>query len=136
MGPLELRATLHADRPASEGTGNEGKGSGDGWVALELRVTNCGAMAAAEVVQVYLEPPGQHPERAPRSLVGFQRLQLSAGETRCIGLTISLRRLAWFDPDRDGFVLEEGLHRLVVARHVEDGGLAVALALQATFLGP
>jgi beta-glucosidase len=113
-----------------------GRQPGSSSVALELTVANCGAMAAAEVVQVYLEPPGIETERAPRSLVAFARLHLAAGEGRRTRLSIPLRHLAWFDPDRDGFVLEPGLHRLVVARHAEDQGLVVALELQAAFLGP
>jgi beta-glucosidase len=110
--------------------------TGGGIVALELTVANCGAMAAAEVVQVYLEPPGLALERAPRSLVAFERLQLAAAERRRTRLTVPLRRLACFDPERDGFVLEAGAHRLVLARHAEDPGLAVTLDLQAAFLGP
>jgi beta-glucosidase len=121
----DLRAVLHSDPQ-----------QGSSSVALELMVANCGAMAAADVVQVYLEPPGREVERAPRSLVAFARLHLAPAERRHARLSIPLRRLAWFDPDRDGFVLEPGLHRLVVARHADDPGLAVALELQAAFLGP
>jgi beta-glucosidase len=93
-------------------------------------------MDAAEVVQVYLEPPGLLLERPHRTLAAFQRLDLAAGERRRLVLTIPLRRLACFDPERDAFVLEAGAHRLVVARHAEDPGQAVSLELQAAVLGP
>jgi beta-glucosidase len=111
-----------------------GKG-GQGWVELSVSVRNDGAMAAAEVVQVYLEPPGLLQERAPRSLVAFRRLPLAAGERRRLRLAVPLRRLACFDPGRDAFVLEAGLHRLVVARHAEDPGLVVGVELEASVLG-
>jgi beta-glucosidase len=105
-------------------------------VRLTVSVRNTGAMTAAEVVQVYLEPPGLLMERPPRTLVAFQRLALEPGEQRQIHLEIPLRRLACFDESRDGFVLEAGRHRLVAARHADDKGLGVELTLAASFLGP
>ncbi|MFU8885087.1 MAG: beta-glucosidase family protein [Cyanobacteriota bacterium] len=105
-------------------------------VQLAVTLHNAGTMTAAEVLQVYLEPPGLLMERPPRTLVAFQRLELEPGEQRRIHLVIPLRRLACFDEGRDGFVLEAGPHRLVAARHADDPGLGVALTLAATFLGP
>ena len=103
---------------------------------LELTVHNAGAMVADEVVQVYLEPPGRALERPARSLIGFQRLTLEPEQSERLRLAIPLRRLAYFDEARDGFVLEAGRHRLVVARHVEDPGVAVDLELEPLLLGP
>ena len=96
-----------------------------------VTITNTGDMEAAEVVQLYLEPPAREVERPARTLVAFERLLLAAGEARRITLAIQLRACATFDPAQDGFVTEEGVHRVVVARHVEDEGLAVALELDA-----
>jgi beta-glucosidase len=107
-----------------------------GWVELAVRVSNSGPVAAAEVVQVYLEPPALVVERPRRSLVAFQRVSLEHGESRRLRLAIPLRRLAYFDAERDSFVVEAGLHRLVVAPHAEAPGLAVALELEASALGP
>jgi beta-glucosidase len=92
-------------------------------------------MEAAEVVQIYLEPPGQAVERPTRTLVAFARVPLAAGACQRITLEIPLRRLAFFDVHQDGFMVEAGIHRLVVARHSEDPGLACELRLEATFLG-
>ncbi|MGL6133587.1 MAG: beta-glucosidase family protein [Prochlorococcaceae cyanobacterium] len=112
-----------------------GEPHGDTGLELSLTLYNRGPMAAAEVVQVYLEPPGQRVPRPPRTLVAFARLELDAGERRRLQLTIPLRRLAFFDEARDGFALEPGEHRLVLARHVEDPGLVLPLPLQERWLG-
>ncbi|MEY4352419.1 MAG: hypothetical protein RLZZ609_660 [Cyanobacteriota bacterium] len=113
------------------------RGADEGaWVELTVRVCNSGERAAAEVVQVYLEPPGVLEERPRRYLVAFQRLSLEPGESRRLRLAIPLRRLACFDAKRDSFVVEAGLHRLVVAPHAEAPGLMVALELEALVLGP
>jgi beta-glucosidase len=105
--------------------------------AIELAVTvaNIGAMAAAEVLQIYLEPPGQAVQRPARVLVAFARVPLAAGTSQRITLAIPLHRLAFFDVHQDGFQIEAGIHRLVLARHSEDPGLACELLLEATFLG-
>jgi beta-glucosidase len=99
-----------------------------------VSITNAGGMEAAEVVQLYLEPPARDVERPARTLVAFQRLHLAAGATRRITLAVPLRACATFDPARDGFVTEAGVHRLVVARHVEEEGLGVALELEAALV--
>ena len=110
--------------------------AGPDTVILSVCLHNTGAMAAAEVVQVYAEPPGLLMERPRRSLVAFQRQHLRPGEEQHLCLTIPLRRLACFDAERDGFVLEAGPHRLVVAQHADAEGLAVVVDLEARWLGP
>lgn len=105
-------------------------------LAVRVALRNSGAMAAAEVLQLYLEPPGQLVERPRRCLVAFARVALEPGERCCVQLAVPLRRLAFFDADSDGFVLEPGLHRLVLARHCEDAGQACDVHLPRVFLGP
>ncbi|MEA5422611.1 beta-glucosidase family protein [Synechococcus sp. CCY9202] len=107
----------------------------EGELVVEVTVRNGGAMEADEVVQVYLEPPGRQVERPARVLVGFQRASLAMAEQRRLVLRIPLRRLAYFEESSDGFVLEPGLHRLVVARHAEDAGLALELQVEGRILG-
>jgi beta-glucosidase len=114
----------------------QGGASEGGWVELMVNVRNSGERAAADVVQVYLEPPGAVLERPRRSLVAFQRVSLEPGETRRLSLPIPLRRLAYFDAERDSFALEAGRHRLVVAPHAEAPGVTVDLELEAAMVGP
>jgi beta-glucosidase len=132
----ELSATLTPSSNTNTDT-SSGNGSDDAEPAISLAVTvaNSGAMAAAEVLQIYLEPPGQAVQRPARALVAFARVLLAAGACQRITLTIPLHRLAFFDIHQDGFMIEAGIHRLVVARHCEDSGLASELLLGATFLG-
>jgi beta-glucosidase len=52
-----------------------------------------------------------------------------------VWLEVPLRRLAYFDEAADAFVLEGGLHRVVVARHAEDDGIGVDIYLEATVVG-
>ncbi len=104
-------------------------------LVVSVQVSHAGGMAVAEVLQLYLEPPGLQLERPRRTLVAFARVLLTPGEQRRISLPVPLRRLAFFDCQRDGFALEAGLHRLVLARHSEDVGQACAFSLPGVFLG-
>ena len=44
-------------------------------------MTNTGARAGSEVVQVYVEPPTGGADRPPRELRGFAKLHLGPGES-------------------------------------------------------
>ena len=114
----------------------QGSGPVGAGVALQVTVCNCGGAVASEVVQVYLEPPRGRMERPRRTLVAFQRVSLRPGEQKPVTLEIPLRRFACFETSRDGFVVEPGRYRLVVAQHADDPGHGVDLQLEATFIGP
>ncbi|MCF5956525.1 fibronectin type III-like domain-contianing protein, partial [Xanthomonas perforans] len=62
-------------------------------------VRNTGARAGDEVAQVYLQYPDR-PQSPLRSLVGFQRVHLAAGEQRTLTFNLDARALS--DVDRSG----------------------------------
>jgi beta-glucosidase len=128
----EPSATLMDGSDTSAGSNSD---DGEPAISLTVTVANSGAIEAAEVLQIYLEPPGQAVQRPARALVAFARVLLAAGACQRITLMIPLHRLAFFDVHQDGFQIEAGVYRLVVARHCENPGLACELLLGATFLG-
>jgi beta-glucosidase len=65
---------------------------------VEASVTNSGAVAGDEVVEVYLTQPRAF-ETPIRVLAGFQRVHLAAGESAQIDFTISPRSLGQVDAD-------------------------------------
>jgi beta-glucosidase len=68
----------------------------DGAVTVSVDVTNTGGMDADEVVQLYVRHPGV--AGAPiRTLAGFQRVHLAAGETRTVRFTLRDRALSLVD---------------------------------------
>ena len=62
--------------------------AGEG-VVVRLLVTNAGAMAGEEVVQLYLSDLASSVEAPIHSLVGFRRVTLAAGETREVVFTVA-----------------------------------------------
>ncbi len=98
-------ANLRLD-PATTGSG--------GTVHVTVEVTNRGAVAGDEVVQLYVGYPGSAVTRAPRDLKGFARVSLAPGETRTVGLDLAVRDLAFWDAARGAFTVEPLAYRVQV----------------------
>jgi beta-glucosidase len=65
---------------------------------VTVDVSNTGKIASDEVVQVYLAQPGE--AGAPiRTLAGFRRLSLRAGELKSVSIPIANRNLSFVAPD-------------------------------------
>jgi len=107
-----------------------------GSLELQLQVSNNSAIATETVLQAYMEPPSRLIERPQRLLIGHRRVAIPARTTQAATISIPLRQLAWFDSKGDVFRIEPGEHRIVVADHVEDPGLAAVLHFTAMDLGP
>jgi beta-glucosidase len=60
-------------------------------VQVSVDVQNTGAMAADEVVQLYVLPRDPASTAAPRALKGFQRVTLQPGEKRTVSFTLDER---------------------------------------------
>ena len=86
---------------------------------VQVDVHNTGTMAADDVVQVYVEPPGRDVERPRRQLAGFARVTTAPGQRVGARVRIGWRTFAYFDEATDSFTLESGEHLLVVARHAQ-----------------
>src|SRR4029079_16695162 len=84
-----------------------------------VAVTNTGAVAGDDVVQLYVEAPGSAVPRAPRELKGFARVTLEAGETKEVTIAVPATELAYYDAE-DGWVLEPLEYVAVAARHSRD----------------
>jgi beta-glucosidase len=63
---------------------------------VRVQVRNAGARAGDEVVQLYLETPGEA-ATPRRSLKGFERIHLAPGETRTLSFRLEPRDLAFAD---------------------------------------
>jgi len=68
-----------------------------GSVRVALRVTNTGARAGDEVVQLYLGDPIASVTRPVKELRGFARIALAPGETKRVNFEIAAAQLAFYD---------------------------------------
>jgi beta-glucosidase len=89
-----------------------------GQVQISVDVTNIGASAGDEVVQLYVSYPASAVSRPIKELKGFHRLSLAPGETRTVAFTLAAAQLAWWDGA--GWAVEPGAVRVLIGSSSED----------------
>jgi beta-glucosidase len=82
-------------------------------VRVSVDVSNVGARAGDEVVQLYLSDAQASVPVAIRSLQGFERVHLAAGETRRVTFTLTPRNMALID-DEGRRAVEPGEFKVAV----------------------
>jgi len=89
-------------------------------LALEVDVSNISDKDSGHVVQVYLEFP-KIPGAPLRALRAFSRVQLAAGATQHVTLTLQPRDLSYVNPNGDRFV-SAGAYRIRVGSDPSEAG--------------
>ncbi len=69
----------------------------DGSVKASLTVTNAGARAGDEVVQLYIRDNFSRVTRPVKELKGFKRVSLAAGESQTVDFQVTAEMLAYYD---------------------------------------
>ncbi|MGB2919010.1 MAG: glycoside hydrolase family 3 C-terminal domain-containing protein [Mycobacterium sp.] len=91
-----------------------------GDIEVRIVVTNTGAVAGREVVQVYTALPGSRVARPRRELKAFTSVALDSGESREVALTVRRNDLAYWDTRVDRWVVEAGPYTVGVAASSRD----------------
>ncbi|MEN8191413.1 MAG: glycoside hydrolase family 3 C-terminal domain-containing protein [Bacteroidota bacterium] len=83
---------------------------------LEVSVTikNTGEMDGDEVVQLYLSDEEASVEREVKSLKGFDRVSLKAGESKTVTMKITKEDLSFYDVEKKQWVAEPGEFEVLV----------------------
>lgn len=92
----------------------------DGDIDVRVAVTNTGAVAGRETVQVYTALKGSRVQRPPRELKAFASIALDAGETREVSLTVRRKDLAYWDIRVEDWIVEGGSYTVDVAASSRD----------------
>ncbi|QIK83133.1 glycoside hydrolase family 3 C-terminal domain-containing protein [Sanguibacter sp. HDW7] len=92
--------------------------SGD--LTVTVPVTNTGDRDGREVVQVYVAPLTSAVERAPRELKAFANVEIAAGASQDVTVTVPREDLAYWDIRVDRWVVEGGTYRVDVAASSRD----------------
>ncbi len=92
----------------------------DEQISVCVRVTNSGAVAGSEVVQVYVRDVESTPYRPDRELKAFQKITLQAGESQVVAFTLDRRAFAYFDTQLDDFDVEPGAFDILFAASASD----------------
>lgn len=108
-------ATAAIEAPGGSQVPADGGDPAAGHLVVAATVSNRGARAGVEVVQVYAAAEG-----SPPRLAGFARVPLRPDESSTAEVRVPLGRLARRDPSAHHWVPAAGPHLVVVARHAQD----------------
>ena len=84
----------------------------DGKVTLTVPVTNTGSREGAEIVQVYVKAL-DYPEAPIKSLKGFQKLTLAAGQTATASITLDGEAFEYYDASIDELSTRPGRYQIL-----------------------
>ncbi|GAB4245572.1 MAG: glycoside hydrolase family 3 N-terminal domain-containing protein [Acidobacteriota bacterium] len=92
-------------------------------IRVSVDVSNVGARAGKEVVQLYVGFENSTVERPIRLLRGFAKVALAPGETKRVELEVPVRDLAYYDPDSGEWKVEAVTYPVFVGPSSRAGDL-------------
>ena len=95
---------------------NEGKGT------LTVDVTNTGTRDGDEIVQLYIRDL-QDKEGPLKSLRGFQRVKIKAGQTEKVTIQLTRKSFEFFDTETNTMRVKPGTYELLYGNSSADGSL-------------
>jgi beta-glucosidase len=98
-------------------------------VEVSLTLTNTGARAGAEVVQLYVSDPVATVYRPAQELRGFTKVVLEPGASRRVTIELDRRAFAYWHTARDEWVVEGGEFQLRVGASSRDVRLTETITL-------
>lgn len=97
------------------------KGSGrDRIINVSVPVTNTGKMAGAEVVQLYVRPMEDRPNRCVQTLRAFARVIVKPGQTATAHLQLHWKDFAYFDSGRNAWQVPAGKYQIAAGSSSRD----------------
>ncbi len=89
-------------------------------LTLTLTVTNTGARAGSDVVQVYLADRSGVVLRPERQLAGFAKVRLDPGASTVVSVEVPARAFQFYDVEASDWLTPDGPFELLVARSSAD----------------
>ncbi|RAH81927.1 putative beta-glucosidase precursor [Aspergillus japonicus CBS 114.51] len=100
-------------------------------VSIHARVLNVGGCDGQEVVQVYVAPSAQIEEMGlvgySRTLAGFSKVIVPAGESRQVTISIPGSELRWYDAKTGQWRLDAGMYKCWVGRSLYESELTTVV---------
>ena len=89
-------------------------------VTVTVDVQNTGMYDAAEIVQIYVQPPESVIFKAKKDLRGFSKIFLKAGETGTVSIALNSRSFAYYNTKMHGWHVEEGTYTVLAGASSRD----------------
>ena len=97
---------------------------------VRVTVSNIGAVAGADVVQVYVAPAPSPVRRPIRELASFEKVHLEPGESRTVEVALDRRAFAYWDSVKNRWGVVPGEYRVEIGRSAADIAATASVALE------
>ncbi len=97
-----------------------------GALEVTVDVTNTGARAGKEIVELYAGFPNARVDRPVKLLRGFTKVALAPGEKKTVGFTVRAGDLAYYNATAGGWRVEPVVHEILVGGSSHPGDLLKA----------
>lgn len=105
----------YSDMVLSSSTLSKGKD-----INISVNISNTGDRDGEEVVQLYVSHPQSKIDRPIKQLKGFQRIMIIKGENKMVSFTLSADELAYWDNDKDAYVIEPETVNIMIGSSSDD----------------
>jgi beta-glucosidase len=105
-------------------------------VTVSVDVTNTGAVAGKEIVQIYVHDRKASLMRPAKELKGFAKVELQPGETRTVSVALDFRAFAFWHPSHKQWITESGEFDILIGASAADVRASVPVTLQSTMALP
>lgn len=89
-------------------------------VKLTFTVKNVGKRAGAETAQIYIAPIAAQVDRPDKELKAFAKVELGAGRSKKVSLTLKQEDFMYFDTQLHKFIADAGDYEILVGASCED----------------
>ena len=89
-------------------------------VKLTFSVKNVGKRAGAEIVQIYIAPIAAQVDRPDKELKAFAKVELEAGRSKKVSLTLKQETFMHFDVQLHKFIADAGDYEILVGASCQD----------------
>lgn len=91
-----------------------------GALKVSVDVTNTGACAGKEVVQLYVSAKESAMKRPVRELRGFDKVELQPGETKTVSFTLDRRAFAYWSVQIHDWHVESGVYEIQIGKSAQE----------------
>ncbi|MEF2890527.1 MAG: glycoside hydrolase family 3 C-terminal domain-containing protein [Turicibacter sanguinis] len=101
-------------------------------LVVSLKITNTGAVAGKEVVQLYVSDLTHLTIRPIKELKDFVKVELQAGETKEVQMTLDKRTFAWYNETISDWYVGTGEYEILIGKSSREIVLKDVIKVQST----
>jgi beta-glucosidase len=101
-------------------------------LTVSVDVTNTGAVAGQEIVQIYVHDHAAELVRPPKELKGFAKVALQPGETKTVQIALDFRAFAYYHPGYHRWITEDGDFDILAGASAADIRDKITVTLRST----